>query len=221
VTSACEQCAQSRDCPKTLLEARSGAPALTWQPRRWARGAWLMQQGGRLNGFLIIKYGLVAARHAGPDGVQRVVGLAGRGFLIGQHASQGLDGVVGLQALGLVTACELPFELLDADNAREAPRLLMHFNRRAMAAMLAWSHVARLPRLESRLAAALQLLATQQAPGPLRLPNQAVLAELLGVTRESISRGLRQLEVRGALSRQGQAVSLHEAVLRRLLRSSS
>lgn len=193
---------------------------MSWLPRRWPRGAWLVRQGERPQGFLIIKCGLVAARHAGPDGVDRVVGLAGRGFLFGQHASQGLPGVAGLQALDLVTGCELAFELLDAETARDAPRLLMQFNRRSMAGLLAWSHVTRLPRLEARLAAALQLLAQTQEPGLLRLPSQAVLAELLGVTRESVSRGLRQLEARGLLSRQGgQAVLLHEAALRKLLRA--
>ena len=95
----------------------------------------------------------------------------------------------------------------------------MRYNHRALGALARWGLIMRMPKLGQRMAAALLLLAEGQAPGLVELPNQSQMAELLGVTRESINRAYRVFESLGALRRPTRAMAeLDQARLRRLLK---
>lgn len=219
----CAQCALRNDCPKTLLERQMPAPAepLPARGRSWRRGSLLARQGQRLQAFQFVKCGLLALRQLGPDGAERCVGAVGRGHLLGLQGFYGLPTGLTIQALGSVAVCEIPHALLQRALALrpDAYELLMRYNYRALEALAGWGLIMRMPKLGQRMAAALSLLAQAQPPGQIELPNQSQMAELLGVTRESINRAYRAFEAAGALRRDGRGrAELDLPRLRHLLR---
>jgi CRP-like cAMP-binding protein len=217
----CELCALRHDCPKSLLERPSvrAEPGQEARGRSWRKGALLVRQGQRPASFLFVKCGLLLLRQLGPDGVERSIGVVGRGHLLGLQGFYGLPAGLSLRAVGPVAVCDIPFARLRLAPALAAQELLMRYNHRALGALARWGLIMRMPKLGQRMAAALLLLAEGQAPGLVELPNQSQMAELLGVTRESINRAYRVFEGLGALRRPARgAAELDLAHLRCLLK---
>jgi CRP-like cAMP-binding protein len=155
-----------------------------------------------------VKTGLVLVRHTGLDGVARPVAIVGSGHLLGQSGLVGRRTLHACQALTDVAVCDTPCDGLKQAGLLTAGFVqgLAQFNRRAFTALADWSHLARVPDLVVRSALALLLLSRAQSGGSrMAVPAQAVLAELLCVTRESVSRSLRALETAGALVRLGRS----------------
>lgn len=195
------------------------ATACEAAPRSFSRSSVLLREGERSNAFLFVKSGLLAVRQTGLDGVDRAIAVIGPGFLIGQPAAHGLSSLVTVQALTPVSVCEFPLSTLQRLSQLGQPDLIClgRYTRQSMAALAAWSHLMRMPGLSQRLASALRLLAAIQPSLATQLPSQAMLAELLCVTRESVNRAWREFESRGVVRRRHRrAVDLDVVALERL-----
>lgn len=186
-----------------------GPPTPLPVPQLHRRNSVLQRSGERPARLAFVKQGLMAIRHAGPDGALQAIALIGPGHLLGQAASHAMPAVFDVQAVTPVAVCNFPPRLLQDLAVTSGPLLPLQHLRLMLGTLADWSHLARLPGLTPRFAVALRLLATMQPARPLLVPGQGVLAELLGVTRESINRAWRDFEARGIVRhRQGQTVDL-------------
>jgi CRP-like cAMP-binding protein len=166
------------------------------------RGALLLGTQALSTHLYFIKTGLVQASQVGPDGVSRAIGIFGQGHLLGQLGLVGQHSVMSFTALTDVAVCETNHEALKASGWLSASfaQAVGKFNAAALAALAGWSHIMRIPQLRTRVGAAMLLLAREQGDrSRILLPQQALLAELLGTTRESIGRALSELEAWGAV----------------------
>lgn len=197
----CAQCVVAGTCP--LQQDRAPPPGATVDvpvPQLFAPGAVLQRQGQRAEGLMYVKLGLLVVRQRDAAGREIAMGVIGSGDLLGQSAVLGRPSMFTAQAITSVGVCSLPARAWVQAPQRFQSLAVDHL-RRALGTLADWGLVARVPRLEQRIAQALRLLAALQ-PGPvLQLPSQGTLAELLCATRESINRTLRALETRGAVRR--------------------
>lgn len=197
----CVQCVLADQCP-AAPSLRRGA-----RPRLFARGVRLQREGERPAHLLFIKSGLLGVRQTGMDGVERAIAVIGPGFLVGQPLVHGQSAVLTVQALTSVSVCELSL-----------PVCIARYTRQSVLSLAGWSQVVRMPGPMRRLASALRLIAAFQPASAIQLPSQAVLAELLCVTRESVNRAWRELETRGIVRRRhARAVDLDMPALEKLL----
>lgn len=152
-------------------------------------------------GLAFVKHGLMAVRRRSEDGLARAIAVIGPGHLLGQSAHAALPAMFTIQALTPVAACAFPTRVLQDLPPAPAgqPGIAMQHLRLVVQTLADWSSVARVPGLLPRFAMALRLLAALQPTRPLLVPDQGVLAELLGVTRESINRAWRELASRGVV----------------------
>ena len=220
----CRQCVLAAQCPAGLIPNGSeGAAQRQATPRSYRRRA-LLQREGERNGLLrFVKSGLLGIRQIGLDGVERAIAVIGPGHLIGQPMMQGVTVLVTAEALTSVSVCEFPTASLQALQQSASPDVacLGRYMRQSIVTLAAWSHLMRMPSLDQRMATALRLVASAQPPSATLLPSQSVLAELLGVTRESVNRLWRDFEQRGLVRRgEGQLVHLNLGALERLSRQS-
>jgi len=209
--SPCAHCVVAAQCPVMLHRSLGSGPATPLPVPQIHRRNSLLQRGGdRPTRLAFVKQGLMAVRHAGPDGSLRAIALIGPGNLLGQAAAFPMPAIFNVQAVTPVAVCHFPPRLLqDLAAAAGGPALPLQHLRLVLQTLADWSRLARLPGLSARFAMALQLLAAMQPARPLLVPGQAVLAELLGVTRESVNRAWRDFEARGIVRhRQGQTVDL-------------
>lgn len=191
----CSQCVVATLCP---LRESGSVSSLSLRPAQRA-----LLEGDAGNPVFIIKQGLLALRQRGPDGRERPLAVLGAGCLIGQSGLLGLPAVFSADAITPAAVCAQAATPLDAAwrlNG-EASTLFWQQTRALVVTLTAWSQLQRLPHLRQRLAAALLQLAAQQGHAALMLPRQALLADLLGVTRESISRAWQELLRLGLVQR--------------------
>lgn len=212
----CGACALADACPALALSGRASPDAAVLSRSRKS-GAWLQRESRPVERLVYIKSGLAALWQRGPDGRERIVGLTGRGHLVGQHAPYQLPAALGVQARTSLSVCEMPAAQVSTQLRERLPAVLMRFNHQSTALLAAWGHVMRMPTLSLRLAAALWLIGGLQSAGAMRLPSQRVLAELLGVTRESINRRMREFEALGMVRRCGaRQADIDRVLLQRL-----
>ena len=221
----CRQCVLAPQCPAGLAPNDSDAAAKRLAaPRSYRRRAVLQQEGERSGVLRFVKSGLLGIRQTGLDGIERAIAIIGPGHLIGQPMLQGGTTLVTAEALTSVSVCEFATASLQTLQNSASPEVacLGRFMRQSILSLSAWSHLMRMPGLDQRMATALRLIASAQPPTATLLPSQAVLAELLGVTRESVNRLWRDFEQRGLVRRgEGQLVYLNLVALERLSTQSS
>lgn len=203
----CSGCAAAFQCPVALLDDPwlTQAQRITSQ-RMVRKGQLLLDRDAPATQLRFIKTGLALASPVGLDGVNRSIAVLGQGHLLGQVGLAGHCSALTYTALTDVAVCDLGYEDLKGAGLL-TPRFvqgMVTYNVRAFTAVAGWSHIMRMPGLSSRLSAALILLSREQGGASrIQLPSQSVLAELLGVTRESISRVMQELEQLGAVTRLG------------------
>lgn len=208
----CAHCIVAEQCP-VLMHHRQvvGSPTPTPVPELFPRRSLLQREGELALRLAFVKQGLMTIRKAGPDGVSHAIAVIGPGHLLGQSASFALPSVFTVQAATPVAVCHFPARLLRelAPPQAGTPGLALRHRRMVVQTLADWSCLARLPGLTQRFETALRLLAALQPARPLLVPGQGVLAELLGVTRESINRAWHEAEARGIVRhRRGQTVDL-------------
>lgn len=206
----CRQCLLASRCPQTLQHGQIAAPGEV-SLRSFRRGTLALREGERPARCMFVKSGLLVISQTGLDGVARAIAVIGPGALVGfttAHVRQGA--LLSARTLTPVSACDMPVGVPDRAG-------LARYTRQAVSTLASWSHLMRIPTLTPRLAAALHLIASSQPGLSTLLPSQAMLAELLCVTRESINRSWREFEALGIVQRgHGHTVALDLPALTRI-----
>lgn len=200
----CDACTLASRCPISLVPgSRQAAGHQYAKHRSHGRGERLLVEGGRPGDLRIIKAGLVGVLKVGFDGVERMIALFGRGNLLGNSKLLGPQAMISAKALTDVAVCEFPAQHLHRliSSTAEQDPCLSHISTRTMSTLIDWAHLVKVPSLARRLAMALRAIARLQAPYSTCLPRQSELAELLGATRESVNRVLRDFEDRTMVRR--------------------
>lgn len=218
VPPPCAQCVVAAQCPVTLRRQQAGpdSAAMAPQARLWRRGQVLQRQGEAGARTAFVKLGLMAIRRLDASGRERAIAVIGPATLLGQSSTFERATMFTVQALTPVATCEFSPRLVQdlVQLPVSASDFVLQHTRQVIATLADWSLLLRLPRLEHRLTLALQLLARMQPAGAVRVPNQTVLAELLGAQRESINRVWKDLELRGVVRRRsGGSVDINHALL--------
>lgn len=167
--------------------------------------------------FSFIKTGHVLVRQMGPDGVYRPVALIGQGFLMGAFGFSGYAPKLDAETVGKVSVCELAYADLVSLKPTDASvdRALRRFREHAAQVMISWSHLMRIRSAPQRLAAALNLMRMTHHASRLTLPPHHVLADLLAISRETVSRALDELVAARLVRRISRGVvDVDEAALR-------
>ncbi len=178
------------------------------KPNVFGKGDVLLDAGEVSQVFRFIKTGLVVMRQQGLDGVDRPIGLVGRGFMTGQMGLHGLPSLIRFEAAGVVGVCEVDHAALRRHGALDerGTHAVLAFNVKAVGALAGWSQLMRERSLHRRLAIALILMAREQGVARIPLPGQRLLGELLAVTRESVGRALEDLCTWGLIVRVDRSV---------------
>lgn len=167
----------------------AGGPPTTEAPRRYADGDVITRQGSAVAEPAIVREGLVRASLLAEDGREVVVALLGRGEVFDECALlPSTPSPVTVRAIGATTIARV----------RDTSPLAVALARRIEAAIDLLEE-AMLHDVRSRLLRRLQDLALR-APDGARIPlTQEELGRMVGATRETVNRALRELLAAGAL----------------------
>ncbi|MEG2880864.1 MAG: Crp/Fnr family transcriptional regulator [Comamonas sp.] len=202
----CWHCAAQTACPVTRLRGDLMAK-VQLREHRFRAGDVLQAQGSISTALRIIKSGTVMMCCALPPyGGHRSIGVLGRGTVTGQFGLLGRASPV--THIGILEGryCELSNAALRSSGLLEDPAFLwalQDFMAHAMEQYFSWSMLRSGDSVTRQLAGALLHLSELQCSLRVRLPTQTVLADLLGTTRESITRAFARLEKNGDVSRCG------------------
>jgi CRP/FNR family cyclic AMP-dependent transcriptional regulator len=194
--SPCHDCASRRLCilGKLPEATREHDPSLV-QERAFRKGEMVQRQGLVADRLCVVKIGLTLARREGDDGQSRVVALFGRGQTSGAFALLGRPEALASEGALAGRVCEVDLARLRSLGLLDTRFLcdLAELQIQSFGRLADWSQMARLSSTRDRLLTALRLLALEQGSTRVRLPSHAVLAELLGTTRETVARALLSL----------------------------
>jgi len=206
----CVDCATKSGCPLGQLPEALVAQVLPHVTEcSFRRGQVLQRQGEEAGVFRVIKSGSAlmyrdGAGRAGRAGVP--VAIAAAGQVTGASRLVGFPNPLTVIAMADTRTCELDVASLERLGVMDDPafrRPLGEAVFRTLSILADWARVTRLPGVRNQLAAALVAIGAQQKSERIRLPGQVVLAELLGVTRESVARAMGALENDGLITRVG------------------
>lgn len=164
----------------------------------------LQAQGSTATTIRIVKTGATMLRRESRYCESQPIGMLGRGTMIGHFGLLGRANPV--THIGILDGryCELSAAALQRSGLLADPVFLGHMSD-AMAhsfeSHFNWCQLSNGDSVAQQLAGALLHLSDLQSSLRVRLPTQTTLAELLGTTRESITRAFARLERDGDLSR--------------------
>lgn len=202
----CWHCSAQAACPVTRLRGDHVAK-LQLEEHGFRAGDVLQAQGSISTALRIIKSGTVMMSCAlTRDGAHQPIGVLGRGTVTGQFGLLGRASPV--THIGILEGryCELSNAALRSSGLLEDPAFLwamQDFMAHAIEKYVSWSLLRSGDSVTRQLAGALLHLSELQCSLRVRLPTQTTLAELLGTTRESITRAFARLEKNGDVSRCG------------------
>lgn len=202
----CWHCSVQATCPVTRLRGDHVAK-LQLEEHGFRAGDVLQAQGSISKALRIVKSGTVMMRCALPGhGAQQAIGVLGRGTVTGQFGLLGRASPV--THIGILEGryCELSIAALRSSGLLEDPAFLwvmQDLMAHSLEKYINWSLLRSGDSVTRQLAGTLLHLSELQSSLRVRLPTQTTLAELLGTTRESITRAFAQLEKNGDLSRCG------------------
>lgn len=200
----CQNCATLATC---LLGKLSRDELDVLQPlvskKSFRRGEVLFTETEVATSLKIVKIGTVIAYRLGRDGRERPIGIAVRGSVFGLFGFFGQPSPSTGIAASTGRICEILVTDLKTHTAG-----VSHFRKHLLAATMqsvgriaSWSEGMRVRGVVNQLAYVVLLLGDAQAHTVVWLPSHTTLAELLGTTRETISRALTTLESEGAIRR--------------------
>lgn len=200
----CDLCATRSMCVLESLDAqRRRALEPVIRKIAFHKGDRLIQEGTRALEVCVVKVGTVFGSRSGLDGMDRPVGLWGRGGVFGLCSFFGQRAQLTAVAVSPGRACTIPIDPLAAESnlnpllgERIAATLVCGYG-----TVAAWSEAMRLPGVVNQLAYTMLLMAKIQRSSTIELPNQKSLAALLGTTRETIARAMATLEKAGVIRR--------------------
>lgn len=217
----CQDCATQASCPLAQFQPVLAAQVLPKVTERTLeRGAVLQRQGSESKFVRVVKSGSVLLCREGAGGAGLPLAIASAGQVSGVSRLIEFPATLTIVAMADTRVCELSvsaIERLGVMSHAEFRRPLAEAVFRTLGVLADWARVTRLPGVRAQLAGALMVMGTQQKSERVRLPGHAVLGELLGVTRESVARGLAALEREGCIKRLGRTYcELHMPCLKRL-----
>jgi len=192
--------------------------------RPFGKSELLLRQGDLPQQLSIVKVGSIMMSRNGPDGRARPVGIFGSGQVLSSLALRNKTSLLTSEAITPGRLCEIDIapllqdEVLDADLWRQ----LNDSRARSYENMADWAQVTRVRGTVEQVAAALLQLGKTHRSRLVRLPSHAVLASLLGTTRETIARALARLLAQGCITRRDRwHCELHEEQLVARIAASS
>ena len=217
-TTTCRKCGLYRKCLPAQLDSASldCLECVINHRRHVPSGGYLYRSGSRFASLFVLRSGCLKTVHTFADGRFRVTGFHLAGEMVG---FDGLgNGVHVCDAITLqdCNVCELPFEAIQQLSTGN-PQLQRYFHR-VMGREIAREHAASLllasTRASERVAAfLLHLSARYEAlgnrPGPLRLRmTRGDVGSYLGLSHETVSRALTQLQQDGLIRVKGRKVEI-------------
>jgi len=208
-SSMCTDCVGRKSCFFSQCPEPLGSALRTrLRERTFKPGEVLKHQGETVDCLRVIKVGDLQCRRRWAGGEEQIVSLIGRGQLLGACAVKGQSAVVTVAAMTLVRVCELDAEVWQSahplDEAVQQHLSLHHRN--FLETMVDWSMVARFKNVTTRVEGVLHLLARVQHSQLVSLPAHAVLAGLVGSSREAVVRALKSLENEGRILRRSRGI---------------
>jgi CRP-like cAMP-binding protein len=191
----CDFCARRNECLIVRLRDRK-VPLLVRQ-RNFKAGDRLLVEGEFASSVSVVKLGNVIVYRMGLDGCARPIALNGPPT-VGVHGFLGQRNQVSVASVSAGRLCEVSMDDLKPYSLRGEFTDLAMVGFRKIAA---WSELMRLPGVVKQLSYMLLLLSSMQSAKVIELPNQSVLAELLGTTRETAGRALAVLKKEGGIRR--------------------
>ncbi|HEX5805268.1 MAG TPA: Crp/Fnr family transcriptional regulator [Macromonas sp.] len=199
-SSFCIECVGRADCFfRQLPDAEHERIQPLLRERSFAPGDVLQRQGVLQPWLQVIKVGDLLCKSQPPVGEEHNMALIGRGQVIGLTNVWLLPSSVTVQALSAGRVCQVDIGQVRLNNLL-TPEVLLLIGRRkiqAMELLANWAMVARQKTVQDRVAGVLCLLTQAQHSTQVRLPSHAVLASIVGSSREAVVRALKQLEAGG------------------------
>jgi CRP-like cAMP-binding protein len=167
------------------------------------KGEVLSAQGERAQAIRIVKTGTIMVGREGQDGKARPVAIFGRGEVAGKFGIFDQNNELSFVAASSGRYCEINNTHMKTGPylAAELQDTVARAYVRSYERLADWAQVMRIRGVTDRLAATLLLLSKEQHSHLVRLPGHSVLADLLGITRESIVRALAHLQRQQCLVR--------------------
>lgn len=201
----CRHCSTRQSCPVNRIRDDQVAE-LQLKEHSFRAGDVLETQGSTTTAIRIIKSGATMLCRESRYGERQPIGMLGRGTMIGSFGLLGRANPV--THIGILEGryCELPAAALRRSGLLEDPVFLGYMSEamaHAIESQFNWNQLTSGDGVAQQLAGALLHLSDLQSSLRVRLPKQTTLADLLGTTRESITRAFARLETDGDVSRCG------------------
>jgi CRP/FNR family transcriptional regulator, cyclic AMP receptor protein len=198
-----------RSLPDTVRE-RLYASAIR---RNFAPGQLVQHRGDMLDGFWVIDKGQVKAGHYRAEGDMQVLVILGRGDSFGELACLGgFPRVVDVESINdseLLWIRDVDFSRAIAESPQVALELLRALSNQLQEALDNLLVLRKLPSAKRLGRIVLTMARGRAAPVTLKVRHQE-LAELVGVTRMTISTALMQMEELGLIQRQYGKIIVHD-----------
>jgi CRP-like cAMP-binding protein len=171
--------------------------------RSYSPGDVLQQQGVLTALLQVVKVGDLLCKSQPAVGEEHAVALIGQGQLIGMTNVWQMPSSVTVQALSSGRVCQANIGQMQQHNLFTPEVLLMlgQSKIKAMQRLTDWAMAARQKTVHERVAGVLCLLTQVQRSTQARVPSHAVMASIVGSSREAVVRALRQLEDAGRIWR--------------------
>lgn len=163
--------------------------------RSFRKGDMLQEQGGMSEQLRIVKIGTTLLVRRGVSGQRSVVAVSGRGQTLGVLALLGEREILDCRGASAGRLCEVSLDAVRRHGLADGRFMLALASQEvaALARMADWAQLVHLRSMHGRLLVALRLLAMEQGSSCVRIPSRTLLAELLGTTRETVTRSLGAL----------------------------
>jgi CRP-like cAMP-binding protein len=207
---SCHECVGRDNCFfKQLPDAVHERIRPMLRERSFSPGDVLQQQGVLIPVLQVVKVGDLLCKSQPPVGEEHAVALIGQGQLIGMTNVWQMPSSVTVQALSSGRVCQADIRQMQQGNLFTPEVLLMlgQSKIKAMQRLTDWAMAARQKTVHERVAGVLCLLTQVQRTTQVRLPSHAVLAGIVGSSREAVVRALRQLEDAGRVLRRARGRS--------------
>ena len=163
--------------------------------RAFRKGDVLQEQQRMSEQLRIVKIGTMLLMRRGISGQRSVIAVSGRGQTLGVLALLGECEILDCHSASAGRMCEIGLEAVRRQGLADSRFLLAlaSLEVASLARMADWAQLVHLRSMHARLLVALRLLAAEQGSSCVRIPSRSVLAELLGTTRETVTRSLGTL----------------------------
>ena len=191
VSGKCGNCASYKFCIMKGLSLKDSVDGgVPIKEHSFRKGEILAREGEHVQHLRIIKVGSVRLDRSSPGGHIHPIAISGRGAVVGICSYFGQPNQLGTVALTSGRFCEISTEVLVslARSDRKIWDQVGQAHSTAFGLIAGWAQAISRPQIAGRVAHSLRLLMDIHHSPTVSLPSHAVLAQLLGTTRESVAR---------------------------------